>query len=111
MNGKTVAKNRKKRMDQRTDSLEEWYQKQVRSVGKKEAERKRSQLTVVKSYRRYNEPGRVMAGAILIYQGKRYVLRNRITNGQYYHVFGSDKNIPAKKCMIEKHNEGLVFLA
>ena len=111
MNGKTVAKNRKKRMDQRTDSLEEWYQKQVRSVGKKEAERKRSQLTVVKSYRRYNELGRIMAGAILIYQGKRYVLQNRITNGQYYHVFGSEKNIPAKKCMIEKHNEGLVFLS
>lgn len=84
MDGKTVARNRRKRMDQRNDSLEEWYQKQADLYGRKEAERLRSQLKVIKSYRRYNDPDRVMPGTVFLFRGKRYVLQGRITNGAYF---------------------------
>lgn len=111
MDGKTVARNRRKRMDQRNDSLEEWYQKQADLYGRKEAERLRSQLKVIKSYRRYNDPDRVMPGTVFLFRGKRYVLQGRITNGAYFKaVWEPKKNIPARSCIILKQNEGLVFL-
>lgn len=99
-------------MDQKNDSLEEWYQKQVGLYGRKEAERLRSRLEVTKSYRRYNDPGRLMPGAVFLFRGKRYVLQSRITNGAYFKAVGEPKmNISARDCKILKQNEGLVFLA
>lgn len=55
LDGKTVAKNRKKRTEQKTDSLVDWFEKQVKTFGEREAEFKRSRLTVCKAYRRYND--------------------------------------------------------
>lgn len=112
LNGKTIAKNRKKRTEQKTDSLEEWFEKQVQAFGKREAERKRSRLTVVKAYRRYNDPNRLMPGATFLYQGVRYVVRGRHCKGVYLQAVGMGaKDFPTKKCKILKQNTGLVFVA
>ena len=43
LDGKTVAKNRRKRTEQKGDSLAEWYEKTVKKYGKREADRMRSQ--------------------------------------------------------------------
>ena len=112
LDGKTVAKNRKKRTEQKTDSLEEWFEKQVQAFGKRRAERKRSRLTVVKAYRRYNDPNRLMPGAVFLYQGVRYVVRGRHCKGAYLQAVGMGvKDFPTKKCKILKQNTGLVFVA
>lgn len=54
LDGKTVAKNRKKRTGQKTDSLEDWYNKQVESYGKPKADQLRSRLTVENSGRAFS---------------------------------------------------------
>ena len=111
LDGKTVAKNRKKRTGQETDSLEDWYNKQMKSYGKQKADRMRSRLTAEKSLRRYNDPSRVLPGTVFLYEGKRYVLSGQLTGGKYFRAVGDTKtNYPAAKCRILRQNEGLVFI-
>lgn len=111
LDGKTVAKNRKKRTDQKDDSLEDWYNKQIALQGKRKAECMLSRLTVKKSKRHYNDPIRILPGAVFIYNGKRYVLSGRLSNGKYFRAVGDSKtNYPVGKCRIVKQNEGLVFI-
>lgn len=106
-----VARNRKKRMDQKKDSLQEWFEKTVRKYGLEKAEALRSVLTVEKSSRRYNNRNREFPGALFRYKGKTYLLKSQITKGMYYRAYGcGDKNFPAKKCRILKHNTGLVYV-
>ena len=112
LDGVTVAKNRKKRMDQKTDSLEEWYADMITVHGKAQADAMRSGLTVRKSTRYYNAPGRMMPGAVFLYEGKRYIMTGQITNGKYYRAYGQEKrNFPAAKVRILRNNAGLVFAA
>ena len=111
LDGVIVAKNRKKRTEQKTDSLEDWYNRQVVLYGKKKADFMRSRLTAVKSKRRYNDLTRVMPGAIFMYNGERYVLSGRLSKGLLFRAVGDAKtNYPASKCKIIRHNEGLVFV-
>lgn len=100
--GKTVAKNRHKRMSQTDsgrwktqpyDSLEEWYAKQVELYGEKEAMARLSRLEVQKSRRYYNDMCRVLPGAQFICQGKRYILTGQLSNGQYYRAYGRGRGI------------------
>lgn len=108
---KVVAKNRKKKMDQKVDSLEEWYEKQVQALGETKAKRLRNRLSITESYRRYQNPKRIMPGAVFFYHGVRHVLNSSITNGQYFRAVGNPKtNYPARNCVILKQNEGLVFI-
>ena len=107
----TVAINRKKRTEQKADSLADWYNKQVLLHGKAEADRMRSQLTVKKSQRRYNNLSRVMPGTVFLYKGEMYVLKGQTSRGRYYHAVGDPKtNYPAAECRVVRHNEGLVFV-
>lgn len=111
LDGKTVAWNRKKRTDQKNDSLEDWYQKQVQLHGQKEADRMRSRLTVKKSQRRYNNPERMLPGAVFLYKGERHVMSGTLTGGEYLRSVGDSKtNYPVKECRIVKRNQGLVFI-
>lgn len=111
LEGKVVAKNRRKKMGQKTDSLEEWYEKQVQIYGEAKAKRLRNQLSITGSYRRYQNPKRVMPGAVFLYKGIRHVLNSSITNEQYFRTVGDPKtNYPARDCVILKQNEGLVFI-
>ena len=108
--GKTkVAVNRRKRMDQKTDSLEDWYQDMRTEYGDKTADRMRSRLKVKESQRSYNNPGRLLPGAKFHYGGKTYVMESQMTNGQYYRAVGQGKkNFPAAKSRILYKNQGLV---
>lgn len=112
LDGKTAAQNRKKRTDQKSDSLEDWYFKQVQLHGQKEADRMRSRLTVKKSQRRYNNPDRLMPGAVFLYRGTRYVMSGQHCGGKYLQAVGmGSRDFPAKECTIIKRNQGLVFLS
>ena len=111
LDGKTVAQNRKKRMNQKNDSLEDWYLKQVQLHGQKKAARMRSRLTVKKSQRRYNNPERMLPGAVFLYKGKRYVMKGQHCNGDYLQAVGmGSRDFPVKECTIIKRSQGLVFL-
>lgn len=111
LDGKTVAKNRKKRTEQRDDSLEDWYNKQIALYGKQKAECMQSRLTVKKSQRHYNDPKRALPGTVFLYNGERHVLSGRISNGDYFRAVGDTKtNYPAAKCQVVRRNEGLVFM-
>lgn len=112
LNGEIVAKNRKPRFEQKGPALSDWYEEQVERCGRQEADRMRSQLTVEKSTRRYNDPNRLTPGALFEYMGEYHVLSGQLSNGQYFRAYGDKKtNHPAKKCRIIRHNEGLVFVA
>ena len=112
LGGTIVARNRRKRMEQKTDSLEDWYKDMVSQYGKVKADTMCSKLAVIKSTRYYNTPGRIMPGAVFLYEGKRYVMTGQITNGKYYRAYGQEKrNFPAANVRILRKNTGLVFAA
>ncbi len=111
LDGKTVAKNRRKRTEQKDDSLHEWYLTTKAEYGKVEAHHMQSRLTVSKSRRYYNNPERIMPGTVFIYEGKRYVLSGQHCHGTYYRACGCGTNdFPAKDCTIVCGNTGLVYL-
>ena len=112
LDGDIVARNRRKRMDQKTNSLADWFADTVKKKGIQEAERLRSSLSVKKSTRYYNTKNRVMPGTVFIYKGERYVMISQISKGKYYRAYGmGDINFPAAKVQILRRNEGLVFAA
>ncbi len=111
LDGKIVAKNRHKRMEQKTDSLQEWYEDASEKYGKAQAEILRSRLTVQKSTRYYNSKERLLPGTIFSYDGGRYVLTGQLTGGAYYRAYGQGKkNFPAKQVRILCQNEGCVYV-
>ena len=71
----------------------------------------RSRLTVKKSHRRYNNPERILPGAVFLYKGERHVMSGTLTGGEYLRAVGDGKtNYPVKECRIVKRNQGLVFI-
>ena len=111
LDGKTVAKNRKKRMDQKDNSLAEWFTDMVKMHGIRKAECMRSRLFVKKSTRHYNTKGRVMPGAVFQYCGRRYVMTGQISGGLYYRAYGcGDQNFSSRKVRIIGQNGGLVYV-
>ena len=111
LDGVTVAKNRRKREEQKTDALEDWFQAMENIHGRQEAERMRSRLSVKKSTRYYNDMDRDRPGAVFVFQGKPYVLTGQLTGGQYYRAYGQEnRNFPVKKCGVVQKNAGLVYV-
>lgn len=112
LDGKVIAKNRKKRMDQKTDSLEDWFATMTEQYGLEKAMRLRARLTVKKSTRHYNTKDRIMPGLVFRYGTKRYVMTGQITGGRYYRAYGAgNPNFPAQKVTMLKQNTGLVYVA
>lgn len=112
LDGMVVAKNRKKRMEQKTDSLEDWFEKMVKQYGSKKAKQLMARLTVQKSIRHYNAKDRIMPGTVFRYAGRRYVMTGQLTGGKYYRAYGmGDKNFPSRKITICQQNTGLVYVA
>ena len=100
---KVVCKNRHKRFEQKTDSLEEYTEKNPELLSK---------LTVKKSQRSYNDLTRVLPGAVILYQGKRYILSGRSSGGKQYRMLGcGNQNFTASKCTIVQQNTGLVYVS
>lgn len=110
LDGKVIAKNRKARFEQKTDSLETWFAKTAEQYGLQTTERLRSRLTVKQSTRYYNTPGRILPGAVFYYRGERKVLSGQHSYGQYFRAVGDSKEYPARECHIARRNTGLVFV-
>lgn len=108
LNGIKIATNRKPRFEQKGDELSDWYEKQVKVVGKKQADRLLSKVTVKKSTRSYNDTKHLMPGTVFYYNGERHVMYGQLTNGKYLRA-DTKYNYPAKDCKVVKSN-GLVFL-
>lgn len=101
LDGKVVARNRRRRFGQNVDSLEDWRLTHPRDVGC---------LCVDPSRRRYNNPDRMLPGAVFVFDGQRYVMSGQICNGRYLRAFGCGKrNFPAAKCEIVTR-ESLVYM-
>lgn len=112
-NGKfeKVATNRKTRFEQKGDSLQDWYLKQVEAYGKQKADVMVSQLKVLKSMRRYNDLNRILPGAEFWYHGQRCILTGRKNKGAYLFGTGLDGYVHAEECIFTKRNSGLVFVS
>ena len=99
---KPVCKNRHKRFEQNGDSLEEFRQKRPDLVAK---------LTVKRSTRHYNKGGRMLPGAVFLFDGKRYVMSGQSSGGTQLRAVGQEKrNFAASKCQVLQKNKGLVWL-
>lgn len=102
VNGKTVAKNRRKAMGQLGDSLSEYREK----FGDDAV----SRLTCKPSKRSYKDPSRVLPGAIFVDErGHRYVLTGQSSGGKVF--VSGDERYGTSRCRIVRHNEGLVFVS
>ena len=110
LDGETVAKNRKPRTEQEGPALSQWYEAQVEELGKREADRMLSRLTVKKSYRRYNNTERLFPGALIRCNSRIGILKGQQNNGYYYNIFGSKERLSAKDCETLKCNTGLVYM-
>jgi hypothetical protein len=111
LDGQIVAKNRRKRMDQKEDSLHEWYIKTKQQFGKIETRKLQSKLQVTKSTRRYNTKNRLMPGAQFKYNTNIYTMNGQLSNGQYLRAVGSkNTNCPTRDCTIIRNNSGLVYI-
>ena len=106
-----VATNRKKRTEQKVDSLEEYHTKLRQKYDRITTKKIISRLIVAKSTRGYRNPNTLMPGAVFIYQGKHYVLSGTANEGRYYRAVGQGKkNFSSKDCKVVKQNTGLVYL-
>lgn len=103
LDGKAVCKNRHKRFEQKTDSLEEFSKKYPDLVSK---------LTVKESKRFYNDLHRKLPGAVILYNKTRYILSGRSSGGKEYRMLGQGKKyFAASKCTILQSNAGLVYVS
>ena len=103
LDGKAVCKNRHKRFEQKTDSLEEFSKKYPDLVSK---------LTVKESKRSYNDLHRRLPGTVILYDKTRYILSGRSSGGTQYRMLGQEKkNFAASKCTILQNNAGLVYVS
>ena len=111
LDGKTVARNRRKRMDQKEASLHEFYLEQKGRHGKQEAKRIMKKLTVQKSRRRYHTLGRLMPGTEFLSGKNRLVMSGQLTGGAYLRAYGDAKtNHSRSSVRIAKQNIGLVYV-
>ena len=103
--GKLVASNRHKAMEQKDDSLEEY-----RAAHGEDAV---SQLTVKPHLPAYKEVNRIMPGSLLVgNKGNTFTLLR--SDGKHngiadYFVDTQDKKHLAKKCILLQKNQGIVF--
>ena len=105
LDGKLVAKNRNKRMDQKTNSLAEFRSANPNDVGK---------LRVVKGAAKSKDPKRILPGAIFLVDGN-YLVSQRSEgkhNGKpdYYIFAGHPKKIRPQKCTFIAKGGGWQFI-
>ena len=64
---------------------------------------------VIPSKRGYNDPGRLMPGAIVLYQGNRYVVKGKRNNRQTL-IGLAGNGVALSKLTVLRKNAGLVYL-
>lgn len=119
LDGNTITKNRTPRYEQQGLSLSQWKEDLLQTYLETEVRKFVSRLEVIPSKRFYNNPNRVMPGALIMYQpkenkklkapsGQIFVLTAQISNGSYYKY--KNKYISSKDCKVLKSNTGLVYI-
>ena len=107
-----MARNRRKRTDQKVPSLHGWFQEMEKQYGRQAARQTQSRLTVAKGARRYNNPDRLLPGAVFLYEGKQYVMAGQLIGGAYLRAYeAGNQNFPASRESILSRNAGLVYVA
>lgn len=105
LDGKLIAKNRNKRMNQTTDSLVEFRTANPNEVGS---------LRVVKGTAKYKDPKRILPGAIFLANGKQMVFQGSTgkKNGKpnYYIFAGHTEKVRPAKCMFLTKGGGWQFV-
>ena len=116
LNGKTVAKNRNKRTEQKDKSLKEFRESLAKTYSKKEVRQIMSSLTVIPSERYYRSETKFQQGNAVKYKGKRYIVKANVNKGNYLYLYnyplknGKQQNIPARDVELISNKKGLVFL-
>ena len=100
LDGKVVAANRHKAMEQKIDSLQEFRDTYGDTVV--------SQLTVKPHPPQYKDMNRVMPGAVMRLDGKVGVMQSSIV-GSFYKSTSGNKSTP-RKCKLLARNTGIVFI-
>ena len=106
--GETVAKNRNKRFEQKSDSFREWMHKTKKELSRTEFRKMCAQIVVQKSTRHKNDMNRLKPGTVFqytkpknkktkLYTGK-HILKGQITNGKYFQAQDVAGNFPATNC-------------
>ena len=112
LDGKLVAKNRRKRMDQKEASLHDWFHEMEKQHGRQAARQTQYRLTAAKSARRYNSPNRMLPGMVFLYEGKRYVISGQLSRGAYLRACrAGNQNFPDSRASVLSRNAGLVYVA
>lgn len=105
LNGKLVAKNRNKRMNQVTDSLTEFRAANPDDVGS---------LRVLKGTAKYKDPKRILPGAIFFVNGKYMVLQgstSSLSKKYLYYIFvGYSEKVRSTKCVFISQGGGWQFI-
>lgn len=113
LDGNIVATNRRKAMEQFTDSLEEYRNKLIEEYGEQEARVIISKLSVKEHKPIYKDTNRIMPGSILIYNSKPFILHHSQgrENGKPSYYFDTCGNkYRANKCKQIINNTGILFL-
>lgn len=105
LDGALVARNRRKRMEQQTDSLAEFRVKHPDAVGR---------LKVVKGGVKYKNPKRILPGAIFSVNGERMVFqgshgKSKTGKPNYYEFVGKG-NFTPRKCRLISAGGGWQFI-
>mgnify|MGYP004644448747 FL=1 len=117
--GKTIAKNRNKRFEQKGDSFRDWAHKAKKGKSRAEFRKLCAQITVQKSTRYKNDMNRLKPGTVFRYTkpkkkktklcAGKHILKGQITNGKYFKAQGVEGNFPVTNC--EKlHFKSLLYL-
>ena len=105
LDGKLVTRNRRKRMEQTTDSLEEFRAIYPGDVGR---------LTVQKGVAKYKDTRRILPGAVFLVDGKRMVLQGRHGKDKkgnpIYLDFYGHGNFRPKHCKYVHRGSGWQFV-
>jgi len=105
LDGKLVARNRHKRTEQKTDSLEEYLNANPNDVGR---------LMVIKGCAKFKDPKRILPGAVFMVSGKRMVLQGRHgkskTGKPNYYEFVGQGNYTPTKCTFVHRGGGWQFV-
>lgn len=91
-------------------SLEEWVQELSKTEKPEEVRSKISKLQVKPGKNVYNDPKRVLPGAIFYYKNHRYVKTGQRSGGAMLHAYGyGKKDFPKGQCKV-RPKTGLVFV-
>ena len=106
--GETVAKNRNKRFEQKSDSFREWMHKTKKELSRTEFRKMCAQIVVQKSTRHKNDMNRLKPGTVFQYTKPKskktrlctgkHILKGQITNGKYFKAQDIAGNFPAANC-------------